>query len=78
MSIRAKVTSKKLAFWESLIDTCGEPTKYLKANDNLQIIDNAQTTYAGIFGDKEYYKVQHHVYGLGYVRKEGLEIQGGE
>lgn len=75
---KAKVNVPKLAFWESLIDVCGEPTKYLKENDTVTIAGEAKTSYAGIFGDKEYYKVQHHVYGLGYVRKEGLEFQGGE
>ena len=79
---KAKVITKRLAFWESLIDVCGEPTKYLKAGEAVTIVGEAQTSYAGIFGDKEYYKIQHHVYGRGYVRKEGLEfkqqLQGGE
>lgn len=72
--VKAKVTARKLAFWESLIDVEGEPKRYLEKGEQLYIVGNATTSYAGLFGDKEYFKVQHHVYGLGYVRKEGLEV----
>ena len=71
---KAKVNVSKLAFWESLIDVESEPKLYLKRGEELSIVGTPQTFYGGIFGDKEYYKVQHHVYGLGYVRKEGLDF----
>lgn len=68
----AKVATRKLAFWESLIDVSDEPTRYLNSGDTVTIVGEA-TVYGGKFGDKEYYKVQHNLYGVGYMRKEGLE-----
>lgn len=69
---QAKVEAKKLAFWESLIDLEAEPTRYLEKNEKVTILGSA-SVYGGIFADKEYYKVSHHIYGMGYMRKEGLE-----
>jgi hypothetical protein len=69
---QAKVATKKLAFWESLIDLEAEPTRYLEKNEKVTILGSA-SVYGGIFADKEYYKVSHHIYGTGYMRKEGLE-----
>lgn len=71
---KAKVATKKLAFWESLIDLTVEPTRYLKEGETVFIVGTA-TTYGGIFGDKEYYKVDHPTYGVGYMRTEGLEVK---
>lgn len=73
--IKAKVATKKLAFWETLIDVTDEPAKYLKEGESVVILGNA-TTFGGVFGDKEYYKVEHPAYGVGYMRTEGLEVQG--
>jgi hypothetical protein len=70
---KAKVTTKKLAFWETLIDVAGEPTRYLQEGEKVTILGNA-TTFGGLFGDKEYYKVEHPTYGVGYMRTEGLEV----
>lgn len=72
---KAKVNVPKLAFWESLIDVEAEPKLYLKRGEEIYVVGTAQTSYGGIFGDKEYYKVQHHIHGLGYVRTEGLEVK---
>lgn len=69
---QAKVAAKKLAFWESLIDLEAEPTRYLEKNEKVTILGSA-SVYGGIFADKEYYKVSHNIYGMGYMRKEGLE-----
>lgn len=70
---KAKVATKKLAFWETLIDFCGEePTRYLKEGETVFLIGTA-VVYGGLFGDKEYYKVDHPTYGVGYMRTEGLE-----
>ena len=69
---KAKVSTKNLAFWESLFQMLDEPTRYLKENETVFILGTA-TTYGGIFGDKEYYKVDHPTYGVGYMRTEGLE-----
>lgn len=78
---KAKVATKNLAFWESLIDVCGEPKRYLKRNETV-FVTGTSVVYGGVQGDKEYYKVQHPIYGLGYVRREGLtmpeNVQGGE
>lgn len=71
---KAKVATNKLAFWESLIDLTVEPTRYLKEGEIVSIVGTA-TTYGGIFGDKEYYKVDHPMYGVGYMRTEGLEVK---
>lgn len=71
--IKAKVTTKKLAFWESLIDLEAEPARYLNENDTVTIISNVNV-FGGIQGDKEYCKVSHSLYGVGYMRKEGLEV----
>lgn len=71
---KAKVITKKLAFWEPLIDLAVEPTRYLKEGEVVSIVGTA-TTYGGIFGDKEYYKVDHPAYGVGYMRTEGLEVK---
>lgn len=69
---KAKVTANKLAFWETLIDLEGEPAKYLKNGEKVTIIGNV-ASYGGLFSDKEYCKIEHSLYGNGYVRKEGLE-----
>lgn len=71
--IKAKVTTKKLAFWESLIDVEAEPARYLKENEVVTILGNV-SVFGGIQGDKEYCKVSHNLYGVGYMRKEGLEV----
>lgn len=68
---KAKVSTKQLAFWETLIDVQDEPARYLKYGECVTIIGNV-ITFGGLFGDKEYYKVDHPLYGLGYMRKEGL------
>lgn len=70
---KAKVTTKKLAFWESLFQMFDEPTRYLKENETVFIMGTA-VVHDPKFGDKEYYKVDHPTYGLGYMRKEGLEV----
>lgn len=70
--IKAKVSTKNLAFWESLVDCGDEPTRYLKYGEVVTILGTV-TAFGGIQGDKEYCKVEHPVYGLGYMRKEGLE-----
>lgn len=70
--IKAVVNSRRLAFWETLIDVQDEPARYLKYGETVVILGNV-TTFGGLFGDKEYYKVEHPLYGLGYMRKEGLK-----
>lgn len=70
---KAKVVSGKLAFWESLMDISDKPARYLKYGDTVTILGDTQT-YAGIFGDKAYYKVEHVLYGVGYMLAEGLEV----
>ena len=67
------VNSRKVAFWESLIDVNAEPTTYLKEGDKVKITANV-TVYGGLFGDKEYYKVNHPAYGIGYVITSGLDV----
>lgn len=68
-----KVNTRKLAFWESLIDVDGEPTRYLEFGDKFTITANA-IVYGGLFGDKEYYKVNHPTFGIGYVLVSGIEV----
>ena len=72
---KAKVSTGKLAFWENLFDVEEEdaPKRYLDRGEQVTVIGTA-TVYGGRFGDKEYFKVNHHIYGLGYMRKEGLEV----
>lgn len=70
---KARVAAKKLAFWESLIDICDEPVRYLKEGETVTVLGDS-VIYGGRFGDREYFKVSHHVYGMGYMLKEGLEI----
>lgn len=70
---KAKVVTKKLAFWESLCQMLDEPTRYLNENETVFIIGTA-IAYDPKFGDKEYYKVDHPTYGVGYMRTEGLEV----
>lgn len=70
-----KVAARNLAFWESLCDI--DPVRYLKRNDTVSVI-NESTVYGGEQGDREYYKVKHPLYGVGYMLKEGLEeVQNG-
>ena len=69
----ARVAAKKLAFWESLIDICDEPARYLKEGETVTVLGDS-VIYGGRFGDREYFKVNHHVYGMGYMLKEGLEL----
>lgn len=69
---KARVAANKLAFWESLIDICDEPIRYLKYGDSVTVI--GEPVYGGRFGDKRYFKVNHHVYGMGYMLEEGLEV----
>lgn len=65
-----QVAARNLGFWESLCDI--EPIRYLKHFETVILI--AQTSvYGGIHGDKEYLKVKHPLYGVGYMLKEGLE-----
>jgi hypothetical protein len=73
---KAKVNVRNLAFWETLIDADAdiEPAKYLKFGEQIVILGSA-ITFGGLFGDKEYFKVNHPYYGVGYVRTEGLKIQ---
>lgn len=71
---KAKVVSSKLAFWESLMDISDKPARYLKFGDTVNVLGDTQT-YAGIFGDKAYYKVEHTLHGVGYMLAEGLEVQ---
>ena len=66
------VASKELAFWESLFECDAEPTRYLKRGEQVEIVGTT-TVYGGLHGDKEYYKVKHHIYGLGYMLKEGVD-----
>lgn len=70
---KARVAAKKLAFWESLIDICDEPARYLKEGETVTVLGDS-VIYGGRFGDREYFKVNHHVYGMGYMLKEGLEV----
>ena len=79
MPTKTKATVKvpKLAFWESLIDLKAEPTRYLERGDKVAIQGTA-ITFGGVFADKEYYKINHPIYGMGYVRTEGLAVQGNE
>ena len=70
---KARVAAKKLAFWESLIDICDEPARYLKEGDTVTVFGDS-VIYGGRYGDKEYFKANHHVYGMGYMLKEGLEV----
>lgn len=67
---KATIKQKNLAFWESLCDE--EPKRYLNAGEQIEVTGSA-TLFGGIHGDKEYYKVKHHVYGLGYMLKKGFE-----
>lgn len=62
--------SKQLAFWESLFDT--EPKAYLNSGDKVQLVTD-QIYYGGDHGDKEYYKVNHNTFGVGYMLKEAFE-----
>lgn len=73
---KAKVNVRNLAFWETLIDADAdiEPAKYLKFGEQIVILGSA-ITFGGLFGDKEYFKVNHPYYGVGYVRTEGLKTQ---
>lgn len=75
---KVKVITKRLAFWETLID-CGcdaEPLRYLNYGETVLVLGNSMI-FGGVMGDKEYCKVEHPIYGVGYMRKEGLEeIQG--
>lgn len=71
--LNAKVTASRLAFWESLIDLGDKPARYLNRGENVTITDDTPI-YGNLFGDKAYVKVQHHVYGMGYMRQDGLEV----
>lgn len=70
-SSKVTVASKELAFWESLFECDAEPTRYLKRGEQVEIV-GTKTVYGGLHGDKEYYKVKHPYYGLGYMLKDGF------
>lgn len=70
---KLKVAAHKLAFWETLCDI--EPSHYLDFGDRVSVISTT-SVYGGVQGDKEYYKINHPIYGVGYMLKEGLESDG--
>ena len=74
--LKAKVVTGKLAFWESLIDIGDKPTRYINQGEVITIADDTEI-YPTLFADKAYVKVEHHTYGMGYMRKDGLEVQNG-
>lgn len=65
--------SRQLAFWETLIDIDDGPVQYLDAGEKVTIITDT-VSYGGVHADKEYCKVQHPIYGTGYMLKEGLAL----
>lgn len=72
--LKAKVKTDKLAFWESLIDLGDKPTRYINKGEIITITDDTEI-YPTLFADKAYVKVAHNTYGMGYMRKDGLEVQ---
>lgn len=70
----ATITARGLAFWETLIDVEGEPRYRLKAGEKVKILGSS-SVYGGLFGDKEYYRIEHPLYGIGYIRTEGVESE---
>lgn len=64
-----EVTTKKLALFETLMDT--EPTRYLDKGDKVRLIQEMKY-YGGKHGDKQYYKVQTPWYEVGYILAEGI------
>ena len=67
--IVSKDQLKQLAFWETLIDY--SPIAYLNPGEKVELISD-RVYYGGIHGDKEYYKVNHSLHGVGYMLKAGL------
>lgn len=74
--LKAKVATGRLAFWESLIDIGDKPTRYFNQGEVITVVDDTEI-YPTLFADKAYYKVEHPMYGRGYMRKDGLEVQHG-
>lgn len=67
---KVTIKARQLAFWETLMDV--EPIRYLNRGDCVEIVGSV-TMYGGTFADKEYYKVRHQFYGVGYMLKAGLD-----
>lgn len=65
----SKDQTKQLAFWETLIDYY--PKAYMNPGEKVELVTD-RVYYGGGYGDKEYYKVQHGTYGVGYMLKSGL------
>lgn len=65
-----KVATRNLAFFETLCDT--EPKRYLNKGEKVELIGTTKI-YGGLYGDKEYFKVNSPSYGVGYMLSEGLE-----
>ena len=74
--LKAKVKADRLAFWESLIDIGDKPAQYINRGTDITITDDTEI-YPTPFADKAYVKVDYGMYGMGYVRKDGLEVQNG-
>lgn len=68
-----EVTSKNLAFFETLCDI--EPKRYLKFGETVELLGTT-TIYGGLHGDKEYLKVNSPYWGVGYMLAEGLKQKG--
>lgn len=64
---------RNLAFWEDVTDIPNESiaTKYLTEGETVTLVDE-QFYYRNPWVDKPYYKVNHYIYGDGYVLAEAF------
>jgi len=64
------VKQRNLAFWYDITKESNAP-KYLKKGETVTLLD-AKFYYGAPWADKPYYKVNHHIYGDGYVLAEAV------
>lgn len=63
---------RQLAFWTDISEEASDiATKYLEEGETVKLVDE-QFYYRAPWADKPYYKVNHHVYGEGYVLAEAF------
>lgn len=64
------VKQRNLAFWDDITKESDVP-KYLEKGETVTLLDE-KFYYGAPWADKPYYKVNHYIYGDGYVLAEAF------